>query len=99
MPLGTGQPSAFARAWFAFMVFMSASAPPAREPPSAESLYIKVATRAEPSRLEQTRSGAVMGFGRVIPIIASLQENKCTDKVEHETQRRSYTAKESICRP
>jgi hypothetical protein len=72
MPLGSGQPILAARAALSFIVFISANAPPARDPPFAESLNMSVATRAEPFRFSQIKSGAVTGFGCVAPIMFSL---------------------------
>lgn len=72
---------ALAFAALAFIVFIRASAPPARDPPCAESLNIKVATRAEPLMLSQMRSGAVTGLGFIVPIIFSLR---------HETSAREH---------
>ena len=69
--LTRGQPIIAALAALAFMVFIKASAPPACEP-LAESLNMSVATRADPLRLSQMRSGAVTRFGCIEPIMFSL---------------------------
>jgi hypothetical protein len=66
-PFGTAHPMAAARAWFFLRDCIIASAPCARSLVFLESLNMRVATRADPSRLSQMRLGTVMGLGLSAP--------------------------------